>query len=382
MRDHYRIVSLPGDGIGPEVTTQALAVLQEVGRRLQVQFEIEEIPCGGHYYLQHGREWPEGSFERCQAADAVFLGAVGHEVEGKPVLTKPGQPYPESQLAGYAPVIGNRKKLELYANVRPIKLYPGVRQQIGGSFQSVWRPEQVDYVIVRENTEDAYTGETQEIPGGRITPIVITRKASERVVRFAFRLARQRDKLGKVTCVDKSNIIGAHRLFRDIFTEVGRSEFPEIELDYAYFDAFCQWQLRNPDWYDVVVAPNLVGDVISDNGSTQQGGLGLAASANLGDEHGMFEPIHGSAPRHAGKDEVNPLAAILALKMMLAWLGERHSDERLRRGAAWVEGAVAAVLEEGKTLSYDLVGPERAARCSEVGQAVRRKLADLETELV
>lgn len=382
MHDNYRIVSLPGDGIGPEVTAQALAVLQEVGRRLQVQFEIEEIPCGGHYYLEHGREWPEGSFERCQAADAVFLGAVGHEVEGKPVLTEPGRPYPEPQLAGYAPVIGNRKKLGLYANVRPIKLYPGVRQHIGGSFQMVWQPEQVDYLIVRENTEDAYTGETQEIPGGRITPIVITRKASERVVRFAFRLARQRDKLGKVTCVDKSNIIGAHRLFREIFTEIGRSEFPEIELDYAYFDAFCQWQLRNPDWYDVVVAPNLVGDVISDNGSTQQGGLGLAASANLGDEHGMFEPIHGSAPRHAGKDEVNPLAAILAIKMMLAWLGERHSDERLRRGAAWVEQAVAAVLEEGKILSYDLVGPERAARCSEVGQAVRRKLADLGTELV
>ena len=354
MRDHYRIVSLPGDGIGPEVTTQALAVLQEVGRRLQVQFEIEEIPCGGRYYLEHGREWPKGSFERCQAADAVFLGAVGHEVEGKPVLTKPGQPYPESQLAGYAPVIGNRKKLELYANVRPIKLYPGVRQQIGGSFQEVWQPEQVDYLIVRENTEDAYTGETQEIPGGRITPIVITRKASERVARFAFRLALQRDKLGKVTCVDKSNIIGAHRLFRDIFTEIGRSEFPEIKLDYAYFDAFCQWQLRNPDWYDVVVAPNLVGDVISDNGSIQQGGLGLAASANLGDEHGMFEPIHGSAPRHAGKDEVNPLAAILAIKMMLAWLGERHSDERLRRGAVWVEQAVAAVLEEGDRKSTRL----------------------------
>lgn len=375
MRDQYRIVALPGDGVGPEVTAQALAVLEELGRKLGVDFAVEEIPCGGRYYLEHGEEWPPGSYEKCEAADAVFLGAVGHEVDGKPVITEPGRPYPEPQLAGYAPVIGNRKRLDLYANVRPIKLYPGVRHRISGVFRQVWQPETVDYVIVRENTEDAYTGETESIPGGKVTPIVITRAATERVVRFAFRLARRRARLGKVTCVDKSNIVGAHRLFREVFTEVGREEFPDIRLDYAYFDAFCQWQMRNPEWYDVVVAPNLVGDVISDNGATQQGGLGLAAGANLGDEHGMFEPIHGSAPKHAGKDRVNPMAAVLAIKLMLEWLGERFSDERLLAGATLVEEAVARVLQEGRPLTYDLVEAGEAAPCSVVGERIRELVA-------
>jgi 3-isopropylmalate dehydrogenase len=375
MSRTYRIVVLPGDGVGPEVTTQALNVLHEVARLLGIELEVEEIPCGGHYYLEHGEEWPPGSFEKCKAADAIFLGAVGHEVNGKPVMTEPGKPYPEPQLAGYGPVIGNRKRLDLYANVRPIKLYPGVRTRISGSFKEIWKPEDVDYVIVRENTEDAYTGETHKIEGGLMTPIRITREATEKVVRFAFRLAQRRR--GRVTCVDKSNIVGAHRLFRDIFTKIGREEFPEIELDYAYFDAFCQWQMRNPEWYDVVVAPNLVGDVISDNGATQQGGLGLAAGANIGDEHAMFEPIHGSAPRHAGKGKVNPMAAILAMKMMLEWLGERFSDERLLKGAQLVEEAVASVLKDGKPLTYDLVGEEEAARTSEVGAVICAKLADL-----
>jgi 3-isopropylmalate dehydrogenase len=174
--------------------------------------------------------------------------------------------------------------------------------------------------------------------------------------------------------VDKSNIIGAHRFFREVFREVGTREFPEIKLDYAYVDAFCQWQIRNPEWYDVVVAPNLVGDIISDNGATTAGGLGLAVGGNIGDQHAMFEPIHGSAPKHAGKDKANPLAAILAMQMMLDWLGTRNSDERLQRAAEKVEAAVASVLSEGKTLTYDLIGEAKASRCSEVGAAVDEKL--------
>jgi 3-isopropylmalate dehydrogenase len=238
----------------------------------------------------------------------------------------------------------------------------------------VWDPEKTDYVVVRENTEDAYTGETSSIDDGRVTPIRITRRATERVVRYAFNLARHRHKQHKVTCVDKSNIIGAHRFFREVFREVGEREFPDIALDYAYVDAFCQWQIRNPEWYDVVVGPNLVGDIISDNGATTAGGLGLAVGGNIGDEHAMFEPIHGSAPKHAGKDKANPLAAILAVQMMLDWLGTRHADERLSRAAEQVEAAVAALLLEGKTLTYDLIGAAKASRCSEVGKAVEDKL--------
>jgi len=374
MKESYYIVALPGDGIGPEVLSSALNVLKTAGHMFQLDFQIEEIPCGGHYYAEHEMEWPEGSFEKCEQADAILLGAVGHELDGKTVFTKPGKPYPEPQLAGFAQVILNRQKLNLYANVRPVKLYPGVKHKIHGELKQVWEAGKVDYVVIRENTEDAYTGETNSIEGGKVTPIRITRTATERVVRYAFNLARRRNKQHKVTCVDKSNIIGAHRFFRDVFREVGQSEFSDLKLDYAYVDAFCQWQIRNPEWYDVVVGPNLVGDIISDNGATTAGGLGLAVGGNIGDEHGMFEPIHGSAPKHAGKDRANPLAAILAAQMMLDWLGNRHDDERLLRAAEMVEDAVVALLSEGQTLTYDLIGEERASRCSEVGAAVEAKL--------
>jgi len=374
MKESYYIVALPGDGIGPEVLSCALNVLKTAGHMFQIDFQIEEIPCGGHYYAEHEMEWPEGSFEKCEKADAILLGAVGHEVDGKTVFTKPGKPYPEPQLAGFAQVILNRQKLNLYANVRPVKLYPGVKHKIHGELKQVWEAGKVDYVVIRENTEDAYTGETNAIADGKVTPIRITRTATERVVRYAFNLARRRNRQHKVTCVDKSNIIGAHRFFRDVFREVGQSEFPDLKLDYAYVDAFCQWQIRNPEWYDVVVGPNLVGDIISDNGATTAGGLGLAVGGNIGDEHGMFEPIHGSAPKHAGKDRANPLAAILAAQMMLDWLGTRHDDERLQRAAEMVEEAVVALLSEGETLTYDLIGEEKASRCSEVGAAVEKKL--------
>jgi isocitrate/isopropylmalate dehydrogenase len=376
-KESYYIVALPGDGIGTEVTACALRVLHTAGELFKIDFRVEEIPCGGHYYAEHEIEWPEGSFEKCEAADAVLLGAVGHEVDGKTVFTKPGKPYPEPQLAGFAQVILNRQKLRLYANVRPVKLYPGVKHKIHGELKQVWEPGKVDYVVIRENTEDAYTGETNVIPDGKVTPIRITRAATERVVRYAFNLARRRAKQNKVTCVDKSNIIGAHRFFREVFREVGTREFPDLKLDYAYVDAFCQWQIRNPEWYDVVVGPNLVGDIVSDNGATTAGGLGLAVGGNIGDEHAMFEPIHGSAPKHAGKDKANPLAAILAMQMMLDWLGTRHEDERLHRAAQKVEDAVAAILKEGKTLTYDLIGEEKASRCSEVGAAVEAKLREM-----
>ena len=373
-KQSYQVVALPGDGIGPEVLASALRVLGAVRELFNVEFEVDEIPCGGHYYAEHEVEWPEGSFEKCEAADAILLGAVGHEVDGRTVFTKPGKPYPEPQLAGFAQVIGNRKKLDLYANVRPVKLYPGVKHKIHGKLVQVWDADKVDYVVVRENTEDAYTGEMEVIEDGRVTPIRITRRATERVVRYAFNLARRRNKLRKVTCVDKSNIIGAHRFFRDVFREVGEREFPDITLDFAYVDAFCQWQIRSPEWFDVAVAPNLVGDIVSDNGATTAGGLGLAVGGNIGDEHAMFEPIHGSAPKHAGKDKANPMAAILAMQMMLDWLATRHGDDRLSQAASKVEAAVAAVLQEGKTLTYDLIGEEKASRCSEVGAAVEEKL--------
>lgn len=391
MKDRYSIVVLPGDGIGVEVTAEALKVLDVVREVSGVAFDLEEIECGGHYYAEHGEEWPEGSFEKCRAADAILLGAVGHEVDGQPVFTKPGKPYPTPQLAGYAQVIGNRNRLDLYANVRPVNLYRGVKHKVHGKLVQVWAPEHVDYVVVRENTEDAYTGETNEIPPtkggpGRETPIRITEARTRRIVRYAFELARSRaamregkaaERKPRVTCVEKSNIIGAHRYFRDIFHDVGTREYPDVETDTAYFDAFCMWQVRNPEWFDVVVAPNLVGDVISDLGSSTQGGMGVAAGGNIGDHHGMFEPIHGSAPKHAGQDKANPVAAILAMRMMLDWLGRHHSDDRLVSAGGKVEEAVAAVLASGKGLTYDLAEDGKGAKCSECGDAISQEMLNL-----
>lgn len=382
-KERYHVVTLPGDGIGPEVTAQALGVLRVVAERFGFGLEFEEIPGGGEYYLEHEREWPDGSEARCDAADAILLGAVGAQdpKTGKNVFTRPGRPYETPQLAGYAQVIGNRQRMQLFVNVRPIKLYPGVPHKVSGRFLDIWKPADVDYVVCRENTEEAYTGRSEDLRNaagtliGRVTPLEVTREATERVCRYAFELARTRRRQGhpgNVTCVVKSNIVGAHRYFEEVFRELGAKEFSDLEQEVAMFDAFCMWQMRNPEWYDVVVAPNLVGDVISDNGSTSQGGMGLAAGGNIGYDHAMFEPIHGSAPKHAGQDKVNPVAAVLSAGMMCDWLGERFADERLRKGARAVESAVAAVLAAGKALTYDLGGE---ARCSAVGEALREAAA-------
>lgn len=381
-KQRYHIVTLPGDGVGPEVTAQAVGVLQVAAERFGAAFDFEELPGGGEYYQQHEREWPEGSEARCDAADAVLLGGVGaQDAAGQNVFTLPGKPYDTPQLAGFAQVIGNRRRMQLFVNVRPIKLYPGVPHKVSGRFLQVWEPGQVDYVVCRENTEEAYTGRSEDLCDddgrviGRQTPLEITRAATERVCRYAFELARARKTRGypgKLTCVVKSNIVGAHRYFEEIYRELGDREFSDIEQDVAMFDAFCMWQIRNPEWYDVVVAPNLVGDVISDNGSTTQGGMGLAAGGNIGHEHAMFEPVHGSAPKYKGQDKVNPMATVLAAGMLCDWLGERYADPRLRRMSAAIEAAVAAVLAAGRVLTYDLGG---AARCSEVGEALKEEAA-------
>lgn len=370
----YQIVTLPGDGIGPEVLDEAVRVLTAAASRFKRFFEYDEIDCGGHYYAEHEQEWPDGSFERCKAADSILLGAVGHQINGKDVFTEPGKPYETSQLAGYAQVIANRKKLNLYANVRPIKMYSGVQAKIHNKFKDVWEPGKVDYVVIRENTEDAYTGITRDVFDesgakiGRETPIIITKEATQKVVRYAFELAKRRNPDNPlVTCVEKSNIVGAHRYFREIFDEVAETEFPDVKRDYAYFDAFCQWQTKTPEWFDVVVAPNLVGDVISDNGSMTAGGLGFAAGGNIGDNHAMFEPIHGSAPKYTGMDKVNPCAAILAASMMAYWLADQYNDAPLKQIGQAIDDAVAAVLADGKVRTYDLGGD---STCSDMGKAV------------
>jgi 3-isopropylmalate dehydrogenase len=373
----YKLVSLPGDGTGPEVMREGMRVLRAVSEPLGLAWEIEEIPCGGQYYLQHGsRDWPEGSEERCAAADLVLLGAVGWpDPKGNgPVTMQNGK------MAGYSPVIGNRIKLNLYANVRPVKLYPGVRHRISGAHKQVWDPGKVDMVMLRENTEGMYSQAGGKLsPGGKtdvaVDTRIITRRASEQIIRHAFELCKRRNKGApkdgklRVTCIVKDNVLHGCQFFRDVFFEIGES-YPEIEKETAIVDAFTQWLLGQPEHYDVCVTTNMFGDIVTDLASVLQGGMGMAVGANVGREHGMFEPIHGSAPRHAGKDKVNPIAMILAVKEALDWLGGRKNDDRLTKAAAAIERAVVEVLSAGRPLTYDIVGAADAAKCSDVGKAI------------
>jgi isocitrate/isopropylmalate dehydrogenase len=374
-----QVVALPGDGTGPEVMVQGLRVLRAVGAATGVDFVVEEIEAGGQYYLKNNqRDWPEGSEERCKAADVILLGAVGWpSANGSPVTMKDGK------MAGWSPVIGNRIRLDLYANVRPVKLYPGVTHRVHGKRKQVWEAGQVDMVIIRENTEGLYSGSGGILaPGGRgevATDVrVITRRASERVIRFAFELARKRNgapKDGKrrVTAVLKDNVLRGCMLFGEIFREIGK-EYPDIEKDTAIVDAFTQWLIGQPEYYDVVVTTNMFGDIVTDLASTLQGGMGMAVGCNTGDHHAMFEPIHGSAPKHAGKDKVNPIAMILAVREAIRWVGEKKGNPRLVAASERVEQAVTTILARGEPLTYDLVGEDKAAPMSKVGDAVLAEL--------
>jgi isocitrate/isopropylmalate dehydrogenase len=369
----YELVVLPGDGIGVEVIAEARALIELVSIGIGVEFGIDEIPCGGKYYLEHGqtRDWPEGAEERCRAADAVLLGAVGwNGRDGSPVsLDIDGT----TQMAGYSAVIGNRKKLDLYANIRPVRCLPGTRHGISGRFATVWQPETVDMVIIRENTEGLYSGIAERSPERATDLRVITRYASQRVIRKAFEVSRDRakgapgDGKRRVTCIVKHNVLAGCRLFLDVFREVAK-EFPGIEPDVAIVDSFAMFVLTQPERYDVCVTTNMFGDILTDLASVLQGGMGMAVGCNVGDQHAMFEPIHGSAPPLAGKDRANPMAMLLATGEALAWLGRRHADDRLQRAHAAIEAAVATIVERGAPLTTDLGG---SAGSAAVARAVR-----------
>jgi 3-isopropylmalate dehydrogenase len=353
----YRVVLLPGDGTGPEVVREGCKVLAALAENDAAPWHLEEHAGGGQYYLAHGREWEEEGRAAAHAADAILLGAVGW----------PGAMMPNGDLAGGALVLGLRRALDLYANVRPCRLYPGVTHRISGGYQSVWAPKDVDLVIIRENTEGLYApihGRLDRGPGGTEVAVdtrVITRKGSERVIRYAFELSKHRlqgapsDHAHRVTCVDKSNVLEGCRFFREVYDQIAAG-YPDIARDYAYVDAFTQWIVRNPEQYDVVVSTNMMGDIITDLASVLQGGMGFAAGGNIGDDHAMFEPVHGSAPKYAGKNQVNPFATFFAVEMLLRWLADRHHDERLRRQADRLERAIGRALRDGSAKTYDQGG--------------------------
>ena len=386
----YRLTILPGDGTGREVISEAkrvIAVFEQFG---PLSFDITEIPCGGQHYLDTGEEWPDGSFEHCRDnSDAIIVGAVGW----------PGAKLPNGDIAGGQVLLGLRSALDLYANVRPVKLFPGVHHKVHGMHKDVWDPDLVDMVLVRENTEGLYHAllrrSARAAQGGeKDEPIVIdhfpglnghvawdvrpiSRKGSERVIRFAFNLANHRESRmripQKVTCVDKSNVTRGCRLFREVFREVA-GEHEGIESNEAYIDAFTMWLVRNPEDLDVVVLPNMFGDIATDLASVLQGGMGMAASANIGDQHMLFEPVHGSSPKYAGQNKVNPIAAISSVQLMFDTLGSRHDDSDATICSDVLERAISEHLVSGGPVTYDLGGQ---ASTSEVGEAIALRCAEL-----
>ncbi len=362
----YRIAVLPGDGIGPEVMAEALKVLRAVEAAFPgLRFAGKEYPTGARCYQKTGSDLPGETLEACRTSDAILFGAAG---------------LPDIRFADgteIAPQLTLRFVLDLYAGIRPIKRYPGVPPTLSGD-------PGIDYVILRENTEGLYASRGGGIRVGNhvaTDSMVITRPGTERIVRYAFRLAQKRrgapsDGKRRVTCVDKANVLKSMAFFRQIFDEVAR-EFPGIETDHAYVDAMTLYMVQRPLRFDVVVAENMFGDIISDLAAGTIGGMGLAPSADVGDTYGVFQPSHGTAPDIAGKGVANPIAQILSVGMMLTWLGERKRDSEASAAGRAIEAAVEATLRERQIHTADLGG---TALTSAVGDAVSSKIGNRKPE--
>ena len=351
MAKTHAVAVIPGDGIGPEVVREGLRVLERVAAIAGFRARTTVHPFGAEHYLETREVFPEAAFAEVKQQHAILLGAIGD-----PRL-------PVGQLE-FGIIMRMRAGLDLYVNLRPVKLYAEHLCPLKDK-----TPEQVDFVVVRENTEDAYTGMYGFFKKG--TPdevatqeIMFTRKGTERVIRYAFEMARRRAKGRKLTLVDKANAVRAMDLWTRTFEEVGR-EYPDIAREHAYIDAACMWCVKNPEWFDTVVTSNMFGDILTDLAAMIQGGLGVAASGNIHPGRvSLFEPIHGSAPKYAGKNVANPIATIMAVSMMLEHLGET-------RGAARIEDAVTGLLRSRRIPS---LGSDSGLSTSEVGDLVLEAL--------
>ena len=321
----YQIVVIPGDGIGPELVQSAVTVLEAI-QRLDGRFRLafDERQAGAGEYRETGRNISDDTLAACREADAVLKGPVG----------LPDVRLPDGTEAG---LLGGvlRTGLDTYANVRPTRLLPGISAPIRRE------PGEIDYVIVRENTEGLYASRGRGVANKWAASDVLfmTRPGVERICRYAFELARRRNGKRRVTCVHKSNVLRSFGFFHAIFKEIA-ADYPEITADGLYSDAAAQALVMEPDRFDVLVMENFLGDLLSDLGGGTIGGIGLCPSANIGDQHAYFEPIHGSAPSLGGLDRANPVSQILSAAMLLDHLGERGA-------AHMVERAVERALSSG-----------------------------------
>ena len=372
----YKIAIIPGDGIGPEVIAEGKKVIEVAADKFDFDIEWVEFPFGAEYYLKTGGLLTEEDLKELSKYKAIYLGAIG-------------DPRVDDTLLLRGILLAIRFYFDQYVNLRPVKLLDGVETPLKNK-----TPQDIDFVVVRENTEDFYVGLGSRVKKGRskeefelIRELysvkfnldietdadetayqigVISREGCRRVIDYAFKLATNRKK--HVSSVDKVNAIGMYKLWREVFNEIAKN-YPEVKTDFNYVDAITMWFVKNPEWFDVVVTPNLFGDIITDLAAMIQGGLGLAPGANINPDGktSMFEPIHGSAPKYKGLNRANPIATIWAGAMMLEFLGEKEAAEAIVK-------AVQINLKEGKVRTPDLGG---TSKTSEVGDDIVRLLKQL-----
>lgn len=335
-----KIAVIPGDGTGPEVTREALKVLDAVSKLDGFSFETNEFDFGGDRYLRTGEILPDGALEELKAHDCIYLGAIGHPDVTPGIL--------ERQL-----LLETRFSLDQYINLRPVQLYPGVETPLKDK-----GPEDIDFVVVRENTEDLYAGIGGFLKKGTADEVatqtaIYTRKGCERCFRWAFEFTQKRNnpKGKRLTLVAKTNVLTyGHDLVWRTFEEIAK-EYPDVEADYNHVDACCMWMVKNPEYYDVIVTTNMFGDIITDLGAMIQGGMGVAAGGNINPDPGgtsMYEPMGGSAPKYTGQNVINPIAAISAMAMLLDQSGQPASGKKVLEAIKVVTGTKMKSQSAGK----------------------------------
>ncbi|MHC1725380.1 MAG: 3-isopropylmalate dehydrogenase [Syntrophobacteraceae bacterium] len=338
MAKNYRIAVIPGDGTGPEVIREAVKALDATSSVAGFTVEKTHFDLGGERYLRTGEILPESVLEELKTFDAILLGAIGHP-DVKPGILEKGL------------LLELRFKLDQYINLRPVVLYPGVETPLKDK-----GPDEINFVVVRENTEGLYAGAGGFLRKGTPQEVAVqesinTRYGAERCIRFAFEFCRKRNNRKKLTLCGKTNVLTfAFDLWQRAFNEVA-SEYTDITTDYAHVDAICMWMVKNPEWFDVIVTDNMFGDIITDLGAMIQGGMGIAAGGNINPKGvSMFEPIGGSAPKYTGQNVINPVAAVAAAQMMLEYLGESDAG-------ALIEKAIKRVVSRDlKSLSAGHMG--------------------------
>jgi len=354
MSKNYNIAVIPGDGTGPEVVSEGIKILKTVADNCDFKLDFTYYDIGGEKYKKSGEILSDYTCEKIALSDAIYLGAIGHP-DIKPGILEKGI------------LLKLRFYFDQYINLRPVKLYEGVATPLKNK-----GPKDIDFAVVRENTEGLYVGAGGCFKQGTDDEVAIqesinTRKGVERCIRYAFEYCRKRNKARQLTLCGKTNVLTySSGLWERTFNEIS-SEYPDIKTDYANVDAICMWMVKNPEWFDVIVTDNLFGDIITDLAAMIQGGMGIAAGANINPEGiSMFEPIGGSAPKYTGMQKINPIAAISAAQIMLDTLGEQ-------KAARSIENGVIKVLRED---IRDVAAGKMGYSTQQVGDLVEKHIQD------